>query len=115
MLKLAITLRFITRTQAKADAWTKEYNGAIALTPCDAVKEADIVFTCVGNDDDVREIYKGQHGILVTAKPGAILVDHTTASADVAREIADAAHAIGCDFLDALVSGGEAYVLLMVV
>ena len=96
------------RTQAKADTWTQEYNGTIALTPCDAVKDADIIFTCVGNDDDVREIYKGQQGILVTAKPGAILVDHTTASADVAREIADAAHAIGCDFLDAPVSGGEA-------
>lgn len=96
------------RTTATAEKWVTQYQGAVALTPAAAAQNADLVFTCVGNDEDVRQVYKGEDGILSTAKPGTILIDNTTASAEVAREIAIAATDIGAAFLDAPVSGGEA-------
>ncbi|ELR66841.1 2-hydroxy-3-oxopropionate reductase [Photobacterium marinum] len=96
------------RTTAKAEQWTEQYSGKVALTPAEAAKDADFVFSCVGNDDDLREVYKGENGILTTVTNGVVLIDNTTASAEVSREIAKAAMEQGAEFLDAPVSGGEA-------
>ncbi|MEF1218466.1 NAD(P)-dependent oxidoreductase, partial [Photobacterium damselae] len=96
------------RTHEKAINWVKEYGGECALTPAVAAKGAEIIFTCVGNDNDVREVYYGDNGILSHAKPGAILVDNTTTSAQLAQELYNAAKEVNCHFLDAPVSGGEA-------
>jgi 3-hydroxyisobutyrate dehydrogenase len=96
------------RTASKSEAWVKEYGGAYRPTPAAAATGAEIVFTCVGNDDDVRQVVRGEQGALAGMRSGAILVDHTTASAELAREIASAAQAQGVSFLDAPVSGGQA-------
>ncbi|PSW20687.1 NAD(P)-dependent oxidoreductase [Photobacterium sanctipauli] len=96
------------RTTAKANQWAETYTGQVALTPAEAAKEATFIFTCVGNDDDLRQVYCGENGILTTAKSGAFLIDNTTASAEVSREIAALAEEKGLKFLDAPVSGGEA-------
>lgn len=96
------------RTTAKAEAWVAQHGGSHALTPADAAKDADFVFTCVGNDDDLRSVTTGADGVLSSMKTGAILIDNTTASAEVARELAEAAGARGCGFIDAPVSGGQA-------
>jgi 3-hydroxyisobutyrate dehydrogenase len=97
------------RTAAKSDAFCAEFAGAKhGLTPKAAVKDADIVFCCVGNDDDLRSVVLGPDGALAGMKKGAILVDHTTASANVARELYEAAKAAGLQFVDAPVSGGQA-------
>ena len=96
------------RTAAKAETWVDEYGGRSAPTPLEAASEADIVFCCVGNDDDVREVILGEQGALAGVGEGAIIVDHTTASASVAREIYAGAAEKGVGFLDAPVSGGQA-------
>jgi 3-hydroxyisobutyrate dehydrogenase len=96
------------RTASKAQAWVAEYGGAHGATPAEAVAGADIVMSCVGNDNDLREVTLGANGAFAALKPGTIYVDHTTASADVARELDAAARARGLHFLDAPVSGGEA-------
>ncbi|PYB75294.1 MULTISPECIES: NAD(P)-dependent oxidoreductase [Rhizobium] len=96
------------RTTAKAEAWVQQFGGTHALTPADAAKDADFVFTCVGNDDDLRSVTIGPDGVLSGMKAGAVLIDNTTASAEVARELAEAAAARGCGFVDAPVSGGQA-------
>ncbi|MDO6705920.1 NAD(P)-dependent oxidoreductase [Photobacterium sp. 1_MG-2023] len=96
------------RTTATAEKWLNTYTGTLARTPAEAAQHADVILTCVGNDQDVREVYCGPQGILSTARPGALLIDHTTASAEVAREIAAAAAKVSTAFLDAPVSGGEA-------
>jgi 3-hydroxyisobutyrate dehydrogenase len=96
------------RTAAKAQAWAKEYGGRFAPTPREAVAGADFVFCCVGNDDDLRSVVLGEQGGLAGTKPGAIFVDHTTASAAVARELYEAAQARKVQFVDAPVSGGQA-------
>ena len=96
------------RTRAKAEAWAKKHAGMAAPTPKSAAIGASLVFMCVGNDDDVRAVALGPDGALAGLGAGAVLVDHTTASADVARELDAAARAIGCGFLDAPVSGGQA-------
>jgi 3-hydroxyisobutyrate dehydrogenase len=96
------------RTQAKADAWIKVHGGAKANTPAEAAQGADVVFACVGNDDDLRSVAYGDDGILAGIAPGAIFVDHTTASAGVAREIETVAGDKAVLFLDAPVSGGQA-------
>lgn len=95
------------RTAKKAQAWAKEYGGKSAPTPAAAAKGADIVMTCVGNDDDLKSVVFGPKGVLAGMKKGAILCDHTTASAAAAREIAAAAKKQGVGFLDAPVSGGQ--------
>jgi 3-hydroxyisobutyrate dehydrogenase/2-hydroxy-3-oxopropionate reductase len=95
------------RTAAKAAQWTKEYGGASAATPKAAVAGADLVFACVGNDDDLRAVTTGPDGAFAGMKSGAIFVDHTTASAEVARELDDAARKLGLRFIDAPVSGGN--------
>lgn len=96
------------RTGAKADAWVTAFGGRAAPTPREAAADADFVFACVGNDDDLRSVVLGPDGALAGMKPGAIFVDHTTASAGVARELHEKAVALGLDFLDAPVSGGQA-------
>lgn len=96
------------RTTAKAEAWSEDYKGAFAVTPAEAAKGADIVFTCVGNDDDLREVTCGDQGVFNGMAEGSILVDHTTASAEIARELASLAADKGIGFLDAPVSGGQA-------
>jgi len=96
------------RTAAKAQAWAERHGGRAAATPAEAARGAEIVFACVGNDDDVRSVVYGDHGAFAGMAPGAILVDHTTASADLARELDAAARERGLHFLDAPVSGGQA-------
>jgi 3-hydroxyisobutyrate dehydrogenase-like beta-hydroxyacid dehydrogenase len=96
------------RSAAKAQAWTGEFKGRAAPTPREAAAGCDIVFCCVGNDDDLRSVVLGDDGALAGMKPGAVFVDHTTASANVARELSAAASAKGLQFVDAPVSGGQA-------
>lgn len=96
------------RTPSKAQAWIAEHPGVAADTPAQAAEDADFVFSCVGDDVDLREISLGPKGAFAAMKKGAILVDHTTASAEIARELATAANERGFGFLDAPVSGGEA-------
>jgi len=96
------------RTLKKAEDWVEQYGGEMANTPARAVKDSDIVFVCVGNDDDLRQVVLGPNGAFSGMKAKAILVDHTTASATVARELAQKAASIDLAFVDAPVSGGEA-------
>ncbi|WP_338414706.1 NAD(P)-dependent oxidoreductase [uncultured Sphaerotilus sp.] len=101
------------RTAARAEAWVAQHtaeglSAAMALTPREAAQQADIVFLCVGNDDDLRSVVLGADGALAGLRKGGLLVDHTTASADVARELAALAVAQGGQFIDAPVSGGQA-------
>src|SRR5512147_62305 len=96
------------RTGAKADAWVQKHGGKSAPTPAAAAKDCDLVMMCVGNDKDLLEVALGKDGALAGMKKGAVLVDHTTASADVARKVFAAAKEKGVDFIDAPVSGGQA-------
>ncbi|MBL8329161.1 MAG: NAD(P)-dependent oxidoreductase [Rubrivivax sp.] len=96
------------RTAAKAAAWTAEYGGRAAPTPREAAAGADIVFACVGNDEDLRAVSAGAEGAFAGMQPGALFVDHTTASAAIARELHGIAGARGLAFVDAPVSGGQA-------
>ncbi|ADZ71244.1 NAD(P)-dependent oxidoreductase [Polymorphum gilvum] len=96
------------RTAAKAETWAKEHGGRAAATPREAAEGCDFVFSCVGNDDDLRAVMTGPDGAFHGLKQGAIAVDNTTASAEVARELHAAARAKGCGFIDAPVSGGQA-------
>ncbi len=96
------------RTGAKADKWLKDFKGKKADTPKDAAKDADYVFTCVGNDNDLREVTFGENGIFKSINKGAVYIDNTTASATIAREIYSHAKKNGFGFLDAPVSGGQA-------
>jgi len=96
------------RTPAKAQAWAAEFGGTAKDTPREAALGADIVFCCVGNDDDLRSVTLGANGAFAGMQPGTIFVDHTTASADVARELYGAAKNLGLAFVDAPVSGGQA-------
>jgi 3-hydroxyisobutyrate dehydrogenase len=96
------------RTAAKAQKWVEAHGGRAAATPAEAAKGADIVFACVGNDDDLRSIVLGGEGAFAGMGKGALFVDHTTASANVARELGQIAKEKGLHFLDAPVSGGQA-------
>jgi 3-hydroxyisobutyrate dehydrogenase len=96
------------RSAAKAQAWVKEYGGKSAATPREAAAGAQIVFACVGNDDDLRSVVLGADGAFAGMARGTLFVDHTTASAEVARELNAAARELGLDFVDAPVSGGQA-------
>jgi 3-hydroxyisobutyrate dehydrogenase-like beta-hydroxyacid dehydrogenase len=96
------------RNGAKSEAWAKEFGGRTAPTPAEAAKDADFVFCCVGNDDDLRSVTTGKGGAFESQRKGTIFIDNTTASANVARELHAAAKAKGFDFLDAPVSGGQA-------
>ena len=96
------------RTAEKAVRWAEEFSGKTAASPVEAASGNEIVFACVGNDDDVRAVTVGSGGAFEGMRPGTVFVDHTTASADVARELAAAAAQQGLEFMDAPVSGGEA-------
>jgi len=96
------------RTTAKAEKWVNEYKGIMAETPAEAAKDAEYIFTCVGNDNDLREVTFGDKGAFKTIQKGAIYIDNTTASATIAREIYDYAKKNGFGSLDAPVSGGQA-------
>ncbi|MEM7621222.1 MAG: NAD(P)-dependent oxidoreductase [Pseudomonadota bacterium] len=96
------------RTIEKAEKWVTQYGGKVAKTPAEAAEGADFVFSCVGNDDDLRQVATGDDGAFSTLKAGAVFVDNTTTSAAVARELFDIAKEKGGNFLDAPVSGGQA-------
>ncbi len=96
------------RSAAKAQAWVAEFGGRSASTPREAAEGAQIVFACVGNDDDLRSVVLGADGAFAGMTPGSVFVDHTTASADVARELYAQAKTLGLNFIDAPVSGGQA-------
>ncbi|MGR3913063.1 MAG: NAD(P)-dependent oxidoreductase [Gammaproteobacteria bacterium] len=100
-------VRAHNRSAAKAEKWAREYGGAHAETPAAAAAEAEFVFACVGNDDDLRAVTIGDDGAFSAMKPGAVFIDHTTASARIARELAERAAAQNLSFLDAPISGGE--------
>lgn len=108
LAKAGHSVTVYNRSPAKAQAWVTEFGGAARSTPREAAIGADIVFACVGNDDDLRAITLGAQGAFAGMPPGAVLVDHTTASADVARELYGAAKNLGLSFIDAPVSGGQA-------
>jgi 3-hydroxyisobutyrate dehydrogenase-like beta-hydroxyacid dehydrogenase len=101
-------LTVYNRNAAKAEAWAKEYGGKTAPTPAEAARDADFVFCCVGNDNDLREVTLGPKGAFNGVGKGAVFIDNTTASANIARELYAAAKARGFDSLDAPVSGGQA-------
>ena len=96
------------RTKSKAEKWIKNYKGQIANTPAEAAKDCDFVFTCVGNDKDLEEVTIGKQGLYNTIKKGAVYIDNTTASANIARKLYKSAKAHGFGFLDAPISGGQA-------
>jgi len=110
LAKAGHSVTVYNRTPAKSQAWVAEFGtpGRHAATPREAAAGADIVFCCVGNDDDLRSVVLGDDGAFAGMKKGAAFVDHTTASADVARELSKAAQALGLHFIDAPVSGGQA-------
>jgi len=108
LAKAGLDVCVYNRTTAKADRWVDEYGARSATTPAAAASGADIVFQCVGNDEDVRSVVAGATGELAGIGEGAVLVDHTTASADLARELSVDCAKQGIDFLDAPVSGGQA-------
>jgi 3-hydroxyisobutyrate dehydrogenase-like beta-hydroxyacid dehydrogenase len=111
LAKAGHTVTVYNRTPAKSAAWVQELGGAphaAAATPREAAAAAEIVFCCVGNDDDLRSVVLGADGALAGMQPGTVFVDHTTASADVARELSKAASLEGKQFIDAPVSGGQA-------
>ncbi|QIG50878.1 NAD(P)-dependent oxidoreductase [Nordella sp. HKS 07] len=106
--KGGVPLTVYNRTAAKSDKWAAQFKDGTAPTPAEAARNADFVFACVGNDEDLRQVTIGPEGAFQAMKKGAIFVDHTTASADVARELHAAASAKGIGFVDAPVSGGQA-------
>src|SRR5262249_6173856 len=95
------------RTRSRADTWAKEFSGRSVATPAEAASTAEFVLACVGRDSDVRDVTLGEHGAFAAMGKGTMFVDHTTASAGLARELAGAARSRGFDFIDAPVSGGE--------
>ncbi|NVK12334.1 MAG: NAD(P)-dependent oxidoreductase [Gammaproteobacteria bacterium] len=108
LVKAGHQVTVYNRTASKAESWVGQFGGEFAVTPCDAAKDADIVFACVGNDDDLRSIVLGDNGALASMSSGSIFVDHTTASAQVARELSNIAAKHSVTFIDAPVSGGQA-------
>ena len=108
LVKAGHQVTVFNRTQSKAQRWQQTHGGQVAATPAEAARNAEFIFTCVGNDDDLREVVAGKGGIFETAPKGSIIVDHSTTSAVVARELSEAASKLGLYFLDAPVSGGQA-------
>ncbi|WP_309044377.1 NAD(P)-dependent oxidoreductase [Marinobacter sediminicola] len=107
LAKAGITVRVWNRSTEKSIQWAKDYPGTACETIKEAVLDADFVMTCVGADRDLIAVYEGEDGILAHAKHGAVLVDHTTASAGVAENLSKAARKVGMGFIDAPVSGGQ--------
>jgi len=108
LAKAGYQVTVYNRTESKAKQWCAEFSGTLAITPKEAAQNCDIAFVCVGNDDDVRQVVLGEQGALAGISEGGILVDHTTASAQLARELHDSAKSEDKYFLDAPVSGGQA-------
>lgn len=108
LAKAGYNVTVYNRTHEKALAWQNEYQGDVALTPKDAAKNCELVFICVGNDDDVRAVTFGEQGVLASMANNSILVDHTTASAELARELNKQCQQQQIGFIDAPVSGGQA-------
>ncbi len=108
LLRAGHELTVYNRTASKAVEWVAQHGGRACETPVQAAVDQDFVMICVGNDHDLREVISGEQGVLKGVRSGAVIVDHTTASADVARELADMASRQGVGFLDAPVSGGQA-------
>jgi 3-hydroxyisobutyrate dehydrogenase-like beta-hydroxyacid dehydrogenase len=106
--KTDLDVTVYNRTFAKADGWTKQFKGKAAQTPADAARDADIIFVCVGNDHDLEQVLTGKDSVIETVKSGAIIVDHTTVSADISRRMYETFKAKNVSFLDAPVSGGQA-------
>jgi 3-hydroxyisobutyrate dehydrogenase len=106
--KGGIDVTVYNRTAAKAAKWAAQHGGKTAATPAEAARGADLVFACVGNDDDLRQVTTGPDGAFAAMKKGAVFIDHTTASADIARELHAIAKGKGFGFVDAPVSGGQA-------
>ncbi len=107
LAKAGHSVTVYNRSRVKVQAWAAQHTGTVADTPAAAATAADIVFSCVGNDDDVLEVTIGKHGAFQAMKRDAVFIDHTTASATVAQELHGAARALGLHFLDAPVSGGQ--------
>lgn len=107
LVRQGLTTRVYNRTASKAETWVNEYGGSAHPTPQEAAKGADLVLICVGNDDDVREVTTGNEGVLQSMESGSILIDHTTASADLALELDAACRGQEIGFIDAPVSGGQ--------
>lgn len=108
LVKAGHEVTVYNRTTAKAEAWVKEHGGTLGATPAEAVKGADFVMACVGNDDDLRSVCLGETGAFGAMSEGAVFVDHTTVSAKVTRELFSAAAEAGLSFVDAPISGGQA-------
>jgi len=106
--KAGHNVTIFNRTTSKAEKWLKEYKGKLAKTPAEAVTDCDFIFTCVGNDNDLREVTLGKNGLFKSAKKNCVYIDNTTASAEIARELHKKAKSAGFHFLDAPVSGGQA-------
>lgn len=107
LAEAGISMTVYNRTAQRAQQWTRDYPGSHAPSPADAARHADLVFICVGDDNDLRQVTLGDDGVMQTLAKGAVLVDHTTASAEVARELDAASRKQGSYFLDAPVSGGQ--------
>jgi 3-hydroxyisobutyrate dehydrogenase len=101
-------VRVFNRTRPKADAWAERFGGTVAPTPAEAAAGAEFVFVCVGADDDVRSVVQGDNGALGALTPGCVIVDHTTASADLAVDLDVACAKVGVGFIDGPISGGQA-------
>jgi len=108
LVKNDFNTNVFNRTNSKSNKWIEEFKGESSPTPGEAVKNAEAIFICVGRDDDLREVMEGENGILHNAKKEAIIVDHTTASAEIAREYHHKANELNLSFLDAPISGGQA-------
>lgn len=108
LLRAGHMVTVYNRTTTKAEEWVETFGGQMALTPREAAADCDVVFTCVGNDDDLRSVVLGENGVFAGMKPNAILFDCTTDSAMVARELAAVANEKGLRFIDGPVSGGQA-------
>ena len=107
LARAGLNVTVFNRTAAKAEAWCSEFGGNKASSPANAAENADFALICVGNDDDLREVVTGPEGVLGSLKPGALLVDHSTVSASVSRELAGHVADCGARFVDAPVSGGQ--------
>src|SRR5271163_2792167 len=107
LVRAGHTLSVYNRTAARAEGWVREFSGRSCPSPADAARDADIVFACVGRDRDVEDVTRGPDGAFKAMRKGAVFVDHTTASAGIAHDLAEAAAAMGLGFVDAPVSGGE--------
>ncbi|MCE8001274.1 NAD(P)-dependent oxidoreductase [Halomonas sp. MCCC 1A11081] len=107
LARAGLTVRVYNRSEAKAKAWAEQFGGSHHATPAEAAQGADLVLVCVGNDNDVRQVTTGEQGALSGMRAGSLLVDHTTASADLAQELDAACRARSIGFIDAPVSGGQ--------